>query len=1172
VTPRNTTPEGFRTAAYLATKARLDAPARSRTGKTARGVDCNPPNVKCGGRCIPPNWDCRLEGKGPDPHLRAVRTDPVSGLANIERGVKRLGKGVRKGSFSEIEGGKRAIVRGIVKATPGDLQRKKALQAQLERRAGGIATALAVVGFGLFTHSQLKRAPFYRDGVGRQIDDAVAAGINRILDATPGIRGARAERRAAAAAAAGAAVARAATEAATGPTALRTALLQTPTELERRATAYGNARVLLNRVGAVDVDAAGRGANAETWRQQSLEAFWSTKRTNAAGAGDGSTFSEPATHEYLSRQFGFRLGAGASDTDVRRALTGALNREAASLQALARQQGVNINDAEARSRFLNRLVGPSTANFPENVRERAVGNLNQILGAAPRSREATVSRTELANRIYRETRDGFDQYFGRIADEVRQTPGVAMPTEQRRAGYSDLLNSARIGHARYLAQRLAKPENVTGRIGQGLSDALSKEYFSRQVMGSSTFTLSDRETRTAASELAGRNITGLAEATRYLQQNGFDRLVPVRAAAQPAPGTRAAAPATPPRGRRSPQAQITDLARSLREAAQRRGEEMSLEASYRAARAEIARRQRGDALPPGLMRTATYLAVRADLRGEGKPCGASHIPKKHECRIGAGGTKAAPESGSTKPSGRGKKLALAAGGAALIGATALAGGAAFKNRQNIPLYKSTAKHINTGIQKMSSTKVKDTISKLPEKFQAPANKLLGKAKVGLAVVAADAQGLKLTKVDAANNYSTFKDPKTGHVMSIGAVDDTLVTFVSTPSGKAGAFDKFGIAFQTDLSFDQKQGLSRAQGLAVAKQVKSMFKAQLDEMPENAVLFNNPYKDDGLGAKRTTIYEKFGFTELPGVRGGNMWALKNLGKLTKIPPEQADYVAKLIRGDRADAAEGKPCGNSHIPKAHNCSKTAGGAATAKKPEEGKRTKRLALAAAAGAAAALAITAPAWTPAATKIWRQATAYNPAKPPEGAKLFAQGNNGQVWISKDEKSLIKIPKHRKAALNTADEVATQVTLRSKGVNTPEIYHFDKRKSVVHMEFLKDHSPLAAALKSDNRSMRRGYAKAFTEQLELTHKAGFSHGDLNFNNAMIKDGKLALIDWGFASNVEKKGVGDLANLVRMTQQLDPDYGKKLKREFTVIQDIISSGNSVKQEDILSFYERVRNA
>ena len=886
----NTTPEGFRTAAYLATKARLDA-ARSRTGKTSRQVTCTPPNVKCGGRCIPPNWDCRLRGQGADPQLRAVQTDPVGGLANIERGVKRIGKGLRTGSFSEIEGGKRAIVRGVVKATPGDIQKKKELQAKLERRAGTVAAGLAIVGFGLFSHNQLKRAPFYRDGIGRQIDDAVAAGVNRLLDVTPGIGAARAERRAAGRAAAGAAVSRAAGEAAAGPEAMRSAVLRTPTQLERRATEYANARVLDNKISTLDLDAKNRGDNDQTWRQKSLEAFWGTKRTNAAGAGDGSTFAEPATHEYLSRQFGFALSRGTTDTDVRRQLATALNREASNLQALARQEGVNIKDADARNAFLNRLVGPSTANFPEDVRENAVGILNKVLGEAPRSKSAVISRKQLADTIYSDTRNGFDKYFARVADEVRQTPGAALSTEQRRAGYGDLVNSARIGHSRYLASRLGKSENIRSSMNQGLSDLVAKEYFSRRVMNSSTFTASSREISVAAAELAGRDFRNVGEATKYLQQNGFERLEEVRSASS----ARARQPASTgkPRTARRRLRSRSELIAMLTKGAN----PLSPEAAAAEADRIIARRQRTDSLPLGLVRAATYLAVRADLQG--KPCGSSYIPKSHECLKGSGGgAPSKSESDKTKSRiGTGAKVAATA---ALVGAAALGGRAAFKNRQNIEIYKGAAKYVDKGIKTMSSAKVQDAISKLPEKFQGPANKLLGKAKVGLAFVAADSQGLKLTKVDPVNNYSTFKDPKTGHVMSIGAVDDTLVTFVSTPSGKAGAFDKFGIAFQTDLSFDQKQGLNRAQGLAVAKQVKSMFKAQLDEMPENAVLFNNPYKDDGLGNKRSTIYAKFGFTELPGVRGGNMWALKNLGKLTKIPPEQADYVAKLIRGDRADA--------------------------------------------------------------------------------------------------------------------------------------------------------------------------------------------------------------------------------------------------------------------------------
>jgi hypothetical protein len=627
MTQPNITPQGFRTAAYLETKARMDA-ARSRSGKTRRQVTCTPPNVKCGGRCIPPNWDCRLKGKGPDSHLRAVRTDPISGLANIERGVKRISKGVRKGSFSEIEGGKRAIVRGVVKATPGDIQRKKKLQADLERRAGGIAAGLAVVGFGLFSHNQLKRASFYRDGVGRQIDDAVAAGINRVLDATPVIRRARAERRAAGSSAAGEVVARAAGEAARGPEAMRGALLSTPTQLERRATEYGNAKVLENKIKALDIEAKELNMNASTWRQKNLETFWGATRTNAGGAGDGSTFSEPATNQYLSRQFGFKLKKGDDATAVRRSVATALNREAFNLQALARQEGVNLKDADSRNAFLNRVVGPGTANFSDEARARAVSNLDRIIGDAPRGRSTAVSRKQLADTFYRDTRDGFDRYFGRIADEVRQPAGAALSAEARKAGYSELLTSARIGQSRYLAKSLNKPEAVGTKMGQGLSDLVAKEYYSSKVIGSPTFTATDREIRLAASELSGRSFSTTAPAADYLRSNGFERLTTLRGS-QTRVRSSTPSPEKPdrPARRRSNAQRIADLMR------QKNKDGTPRYATREAAEAAL-KRMRKDELQQA--RIDAYLAVRADLRG--KPCGASHIPKAHECTKAEGRT------------------------------------------------------------------------------------------------------------------------------------------------------------------------------------------------------------------------------------------------------------------------------------------------------------------------------------------------------------------------------------------------------------------------------------------------------------------------------------------------------------------------------------------------------
>lgn len=940
MTQPNTTPEGFRTAAYLATKARLDAPRRSRTGKTVRQVTCTPPNVKCGGRCIPPNWDCRIKGQGPDPHLRAVRTDPVSGLANIERGVKRIGKGIRKGSFSEIEGGKRAIVRGVVKATPGDIQRKKALQAQLERRAGGIATALTVVGFGLFSHSQLKRVPFYRDGVGRQIDDSVSAGINRILDVTPGLAGARRERRALGAAAAGAAVSRAAGEAAAGPATLRRELLRTPTQLERRATEYANSRVLLNRVGAVDVSAAASGLNETTWRQKSLEAFWSAKRTNAADVGDGSTFSEPATHEFLSRQFGFRLGSGTDATEVRRQLAGALSREATSLQALARQQGVNIKDEAQRSRFLNRLVGPSTEQFPENVRDRAITNLGKILGTSPSKGQAAVSRKDLADEMYRQTRDGFDQYFGRIADEVRQTPGIAMPAEQRRKGYSDLMNSARIGHARYLATRLSKPENVTNRVGQGLSNAISKEYFARKVKEGNSFTLSDSETVLAASELAGRNITRVGEATRYLQQNGFERLVPSRRA----PTRRTQTTATPaqeprPTRRRSRAQRISDLMR------QKNPDGSPRYATREAAEAAL-ERMRGDEddFSPEFVRTVAYLATRNDFKeGKrlGKPCGASHIPKAHKCTKGEGARSAAPETANTDA--RVKAIAKAA----LVAGLTAGAAAAVRNRRILAV---------GAIRGLSSEQVQEGLSRVPPRFQQSVRNLVGRTKTAVAGVMVMSKGSKIIDVDNTNNIATFS-MKSGDIVSISNVGDALVMFRTHPNntidyGGGETVGRYVVDFSVDLEHKQTKQ-DRKQALGVARKVRTMFDKQMSYVPDNSFVTAEAFGKDGLGNKRASIYKKYGFQPIGDV-STHLWATKTRGEFRKMNKREVVSLIGALRSQkRVDFKEGKrmgkPCGASHIQKSYKCQKEQ----VSVTPQNSNTRKSLTIAAVAGGAVALAV---------------------------------------------------------------------------------------------------------------------------------------------------------------------------------------------------------------------------
>jgi hypothetical protein len=895
----NTTPEGFRTAAYLAARARLDA-ARSRSGKTSRSVNCNPPNVRCGGRCIPPAWDCRLKGEGPDPHLRAVKTDPLSGFANIQRGIGRISRGVTRGNFSEVEGGKRAIIRGVVKTVPGDIQQKKQLQKTLENRTRAIGIGLAVVTGGLGMHAILMKSNLYgyRQGWGKDINQATRAGVSRVLDSLPVLGAQRAATRAAVGTNLGAAAARASVPA-PNVSAIPGTTVLSATDRDSHSALQQS----LNRInGATRSGAAGTSGNLENWNQRHNSAFWNaTRKSDITGVGAParvSIYAEPSAQEYLGNQFGVPPGERSSRSGVKAALQARFDEERRGLVSLAQQQGLRVrrgpNGDTIDSKDINAFVSGVVRSRPiadTAVRQSVEAHVRSVLTKAPSS---------YTNEVYNASVLSFDSFYKDTARDIRSIPGAA--TGRRiatplTAGSNELLRNTNTYRSTYLAGELRARTQMAGPAHAELVQAA---YYHTRVVGTnaSSYEIPDRLAFNAASELSGRSITSRSEAIGIInRETGFSG---ARVATTAAPRTAAPRTTGQPRPATRRLRSRSELISTLTKGG------LSAEAAAAEADRIISRRGDSEDLPP---RVAAYLELRNDFvagkKGQGKPCGESHIPKAHECNIGKGKT-ASPETG--KRSNTGAKVAVAA---ALVGAAALGGRAAFKNRQNIPMYKGTAKYVATGIKKMSSTKVRDAISKLPVKFQEPANKLVGKAKVGLAFVAADAQGMKLTKVDPVNNFSTFKNPKTGHIMSVGAVDDTLVTFVSEPKGKAGAFDKFGIAFQTDLSFDQKQGLSKAQGLGVSKQVKSMFSAQLDEMPENAVLFNNPYKDDGLGDKRSAIYKRFKFTELPGVRGGNMWALKNQGKLTKIPPEQADYVAKLIRGDAADTRVDLKCGKGAV---------------------------------------------------------------------------------------------------------------------------------------------------------------------------------------------------------------------------------------------------------------------
>jgi aminoglycoside phosphotransferase len=837
-------------------------------------------------------------------------------------------------------------------------------------------------------------------------------------------------------------------------------------------------------------------------------------------------------------------GERSSRASVKAVLQARFDEERRGLVSLAQQQGLRVrrgpNGDTIDSRDINAFVRSVVRSRPiadTAVRQSVEAHVRSVLTKAPSS---------YTNEVYNASVLSFDSFYKDTARDIRSIPGAAATTGRRiatplTAGSNELLRNTNTYRSTYLAGELRARTQMAGPAHAELVQAA---YYHTRVVGTnaSSYEIPDRLAFNAASELSGRSITSRSEAIGIInRETGFS-------------GARVATAAAPRQRGASAQASLSSLARSIR--ARAGNENMSMEASLRQARAEIANRGDSADIPP---RVAAYLQMRNDFvvgkKGQGKPCGESHIPKAHECNIGKGKT-ASPETG--KRSNTGAKVAVAA---ALVGAAALGGRAAFKNRQNIPMYKNAAKYVDKGIKTMSSTKVRGAISKLPVKFQEPANKLVGKAKVGLAFVAADAQGMKLTKVDPVNNFSTFKNPTTGHVMSVGAVDDTLVTFVSTPSGKAGSFDKFGIAFQTDLSFDQKQGLSKAQGLGVSKQVKSMFSAQLDEMPENAVLFNNPYKDDGLGDKRSAIYKRFKFTELPGVRGGNMWALKNQGKLTKIPPEQAEYVAKLIRGDAADTRTDLKCGKGAISEGEKCTK---GAATKVDPNVATSNRKLAITVAAAGAVALtaALTAKSWTPAAQRIFDKARVVTP----KDATYLTEGRSGKVWLSNDNKFVIKTSKGKVDMKKFTNEMNTQNALHSAGVSVPKIHNVDAKRGVVMMDYLNGYAD-SSKIPAANRAP---ILRKTVSELQKMSALNVSHGDLHPGNIMAKGTDVKIIDFGNAGPIAKNGLSDIRNIQLQAKAADPKLFASIVANRKPLEAKISSGKALTQDDFNSFYTRLQ--
>jgi hypothetical protein len=668
------TPEGFRTAAYLAARERLDA------RKTTRNVQCNPPNVRCGNRCIPPTWDCRLKGQGADPHLRAVKTDPLGGLANIQRGFGRISKGIVKGNFSEVEGGKRAIIRGSVKIAPGNIQQKKELQKKLEDRTRAIGIGLAVVTGGLGIHALLMKSDTfgYRNGVGANINNATRLGVSRVLDAIPGIGSKRARVRAAVSAGVQEQLTRQANPASAVLTGQLARTRVTGAEEDARTNLVKALQTVNGKHGGADSDFA-------AWNREHQSAFWGVTRVeNGVGLiGDkrASVFARPATDEFLARQFGLQGDDVLTSGAIKDAVEHHLGEYKSDLLDLAQQQGYRVTSVRGGARtlapadqrtFIQGVVRGTlpTGQSNNRVRTQLTQSLEETLTNSPKTR---------ARAVYNETFGTFNDFYRSKASSIEDASSSSFFSKaMRESGVEQTMIDGRQSRAQYVLGLVRPGSQVQGPSHAELA---LREYHAREVARTprSMYTISDRLAVSAASEIEGRTV-GRSEAFQILEREGFTGAVP---RTQPA------------RQRQRPSTEGEAAYQLMRQ-----NPGMTLEAAKR----EV-KRNRGDA---ELVRTATYLAARADFKENprlGKPCGASHIPKAHECRKGRGADAPdAPER--AKPAHMGRKIALATVVAAVgaIGVTVALDAHRFYKAEGLPNppgYREAVRAAQAGDPKVS---------------------------------------------------------------------------------------------------------------------------------------------------------------------------------------------------------------------------------------------------------------------------------------------------------------------------------------------------------------------------------------------------------------------------------------------------------------------------------------
>jgi hypothetical protein len=617
-----------------------------RDAKTRRGkLKCKPPNRRCGGRCIPPTWDCRLNNEGNDPHLTAAGkgVDVTAGVADLQRGVKKLKKGVVTLSPDEIESGRRSISRGVKKLAPGDLQRKQEVQKKVYKAIGMVGAPLTVGILAFAMHRALKGVDSqtggnfpYRRAMGDRIDNAAVSAVSSLRRNMPLGFGDRfiandmLAKRNIRNTGYGVGQVAGVPDVPLSRTA-NTGYLGRQTSPDVQETIMQAQRASVNFNGQDRTNLP-----FDEWQRRSRDIFWRTPRgtTHAVPNTDnasGSVFSPKAANNLLRDSFRLNVASDlkprAEQDAVIKGVQDQLDQTARTVRAAMSQATLNSRDPNDVELYIGRNPLSLTGNADVDRRSRA------LIVDLVTSRDPQAAKQH-ANSLYRETVNGFDQYFGAVAERASTPPGP-----NRAAQAQSFYVDANRAHAEFLGRSAGVNQRVTG---PGTQSVTNRIVHAKQALGlrKPKITLTDSEIVNALSEL-GRStpptregqLASLNEAYKSSQAS-FLRVPPETRSygnAPPTPGPQGPAPKGGPP---APAPKERSARRRLRTAAQIAADLQKAGWGVEAAQAEAAK----------IVRSRKTDSVDR----EDKKCGKSGIPEGRKCT-----KKTLAATGTSGPSAEG---------------------------------------------------------------------------------------------------------------------------------------------------------------------------------------------------------------------------------------------------------------------------------------------------------------------------------------------------------------------------------------------------------------------------------------------------------------------------------------------------------------------------------------